>query len=168
MAKFRIGATGLMLFLSWPLWAAQNDAATIARFQGGSKAPLVLAQMTHDAHAKVGGASTDNTYVYEDLKKQAEAGEPYAQYSFGQMLASGRGTPFVDFPAAYLWLSLALKGLPAGKQLTEAQTLHARIEKWMTPEQLADTKKQIENWKPAAPPSDAANSKSQQHSGMNH
>lgn len=169
MATYRISIAGLLLSVSCSLWAADNAFDTSSPFQASAGAQFMLAQMTHDGHKSTGSGPPDDTYVYEDLKSKAESGDAFAQYSFAQLLASGRGGPIADYPGAYLWLSLAVKGLPPGTKQQEAGVMLERIEKWLNPQQLADTRKQVESWKPAKEPGDGVNRKNpERHDGMTH
>ena len=80
-------------------------------------------------------------------KRAAEHGNAYGQAVLGDIYADGTGV-YQDKVVAYKWLSLASSGGD-----TDATSHRDMIAQSMTPEELAEAKGLIEQWKPAAPTS---------------
>lgn len=65
----------------------------------------------------------------------AQGGDPAAQLSIGLMYAEGRGLEW-DFFEAYIWLSRAMVGLPAGAGREEAADTRRTVRTVLRPEEL--------------------------------
>lgn len=65
----------------------------------------------------------------------ARGGDPAAQLSIGLMYAEGRGVHW-DFLEAYVWLSRAMVGLPAGGGREEAAEMRSSVRAVLRPEEL--------------------------------
>ncbi len=65
----------------------------------------------------------------------AQSGDPVAQLSIGLMYAEGRGLKW-DFLEAYVWLSRAMVGLPAGAGREEAADARRLVHTVLRPEEL--------------------------------
>ena len=76
------------------------------------------------------------------LRALAEQGNGRAQYNLGFMYTNGHGVPR-DFIRAYMWLSLAV----AQDDQIAAEDRN-RIERRMTPAQLAEALELAREWKP--------------------
>ena len=72
----------------------------------------------------------------------AEAGHPYAQFSLGDMYAAGQGLP-QDLVEAYMWFALAAEaGHPTAAQYRDS------VAAKLTPDRLAEAKRQVAAFKP--------------------
>ena len=75
-------------------------------------------------------------------RKAAEQGYVYAQSILGFMYGDGEGVP-TDYVEAYLWLSLA-----AAAGDGDASDFRDFMDKGMTPEQIAEARRRLNEWKP--------------------
>ena len=83
-------------------------------------------------------AAANNEYAEGDFNYRANA-----QLRIGRKYADGRGVP-EDHVLAYMWLSLA-----AAQNVVGASIFRDDVARRMTPEQVAEGKKQVQEWKPA-------------------
>lgn len=79
----------------------------------------------------------------------AEQGNVTAQSNLASMYFSGVGVP-QDYVQAYVWVSLSASRLPPSARDEKAQAARHRdiVASKMTPSQIADAQKQVEEWKP--------------------
>lgn len=82
------------------------------------------------------------------FQKAAEQGDPRSQYYVGIIYATGKGVA-KDLQKADLWLTLSA----TNPKTSYRDSLYTReeiskVEKKMTPEQLAQVKEMVSNWKP--------------------
>lgn len=94
------------------------------------------------------GVKRDQTEAAKWFQKAAQQGDPRSQYYAGIMYAAGQGVA-KDLPMADMWLSLSA----ANPKSSYRDSLYTReeiskIEKKMTPEQIAQAKELAKNWKP--------------------
>jgi TPR repeat protein len=88
------------------------------------------------------GVQLDCSEAVKWFKKAAEQGDPNAQGILGIMYKKGAGAPRND-EQAYFWLTLA--GNVGDKDVSAARD---EVASHLTPEQIADVKKRIGEWKP--------------------
>ena len=94
------------------------------------------------------GVKTNQVEAIKWFQKAADQGDPRSQYYVGIIYATGKGVP-KDLAKADLWLTLSA----TNPKTTYRDSLYTKeeigkIEKKMTPEQLAQVKEQVKNWKP--------------------
>jgi TPR repeat protein len=94
------------------------------------------------------GVKPNQVEAIKWFQKAAEQGDPRSQYYVGIIYATGKGVP-KDLAKADLWLTLSA----TNPKTTYRDSLYTKeeigkIEKKMTPEQLAAVKEQVKNWKP--------------------
>jgi len=90
-----------------------------------------------------GGMPKDVSEAVSWRKKAAEGGNRSAQQSLGEMYAEGTGVP-KDLVLAYMWCNLA-----AADTFGEvAKMIRDRLEKQMTPDQIAEAQRLSREWKP--------------------
>ena len=94
------------------------------------------------------GVKPNQVEAIKWFQKAAEQGDPRSQYYVGIIYATGKGVP-KDLAKADMWLTLSA----TNPKTTYRDSLYTKeeigkIEKKMTPEQLAAVKEQVKNWKP--------------------
>ena len=94
------------------------------------------------------GVKTNQVEAIKWFQKAADQGDPRSQYYVGIIYATGKGVP-KDLPKADMWLTLSA----TNPKSTYRDSLYTKeeivkIEKKLTPEQLAEVKEQVKNWKP--------------------
>lgn len=80
----------------------------------------------------------------------AEQGDPFAQASIGILYRFGKGIP-QDFVQAYMWFTLAANQTTGGDQDSIVELRDATAAR-MSPEQLAEAKRRVQDWKPKSKP----------------
>ena len=103
-----------------------------------------------DAQFKIGmmfangeGRPKDDIQALEWFSKAAEQGNANAQYKLGLLFATGEGLPKNNL-LAYAWLNVASTVMENG----DARKAREKIEKEMTPEQIAEAQRLSSNWRP--------------------
>ena len=96
------------------------------------------------------GVKTSQVEAVKWFSKAAEQGDPRSQYYVGIIYATGKGIA-KDLPKADLWLTLSATN-PKTSYRDSLYTKEeiAKIEKKMTPEQIAEVKDLVGKWKPQA------------------
>ena len=94
------------------------------------------------------GVKTNQAEAVKWFQKAAQQGDPRSQYYAGIIYATGKGVT-KDLAAADMWLTLSA----TNPKTTYRDSLYTReeikkIEKKMTPEQLAQVQDLVKNWKP--------------------
>jgi TonB family protein len=79
------------------------------------------------------------------LERAARSGLPQAQFQMGER-TYGDGNNAENYVGSYLWYALAQRG-----GVTQADAKVSELETRMTPDQLSEAQKRLENW-PATPP----------------
>jgi len=95
------------------------------------------------------GVPQDYTEAIKWYRKAAEQGYSSSQYNLGLMFVNGRGVP-QDYVQAHKWFNLSASR-SKGKTHEEAVLFRKRIQKTMTPAQLAKAQKLAREWKPKPP-----------------
>ncbi len=95
------------------------------------------------------GEGVPQNYALAVLRyfQAAEQGLTLAQRNLGIMYARGDGVP-QNYVFAHMWLSLAVARFPRGVTRDEATNFRDKIEKRMTPDQLAEAQRFAREWKP--------------------
>ena len=150
-----IAATLLMLSLAAPVAAGPLDDARAA-IKVGNYATAVRVtrslaeQGDAEAQTLLGGIYSYGVGVPQD---HAEALKWYrlaanqnfaeAQFNLGLMYAQGNGVVPPDNVLAHMWLNLS-----AAQGLKQAETSRDRVQRLMTPAQIAEAQKLAREWKP--------------------
>jgi len=94
------------------------------------------------------GVKRDQNEALKWFQKAAQQGDARAQYYVGIMYAAGQGAP-KDLQTADMWLTLSANN-PKSSYRDSLYTREeiSKIEKKMTPEQIAQAKELVKNWKP--------------------
>ena len=112
--------------------------------QGNMDGQYFLGFMYHNGF----GVKANQAEAIKWFQKAADQGDPRSQYYVGIIYATGKGVA-KDLPKAALWLTLSA----TNSKTTYRDSLYTKeeigkIEKKLTPEQLAEVKEQVKNWKP--------------------
>jgi uncharacterized protein len=112
--------------------------------QGNTEGQYFLGLFYHNGF----GVKRDQAEAVKWFLKAAQQGDARSQYYAGIMYAAGQGVA-KDLPLANMWLSLSA----ANPKSSYRDSLYTReeidkIEKKMTPEQIAQAKDLTKNWKP--------------------
>ena len=112
--------------------------------QGNVEGQYFLGLFYHNAF----GVKRDQAEAAKWFLKAAQQGDARSQYYAGIMYAAGQGVA-KDLPMADMWLTLSA----ANPKSSYRDSLYTReeiskIEKKMTPEQIAQAKELAKNWKP--------------------
>jgi len=110
----------------------------LAAEQGNAAAQANLGFMYYNGH----GVSQDYAEAAKWFSLAAEQGYALAQNNLGSLFIMGRGVP-KDFVQAHMWL-----GLSATQGNQDATENLERVERNMTPAQIAEAQKLARNWKP--------------------
>jgi TPR repeat protein len=94
------------------------------------------------------GVKPNQVEAVKWFQKAAEQGDPRSQYYVGIIYATGKGVT-KDLQKADMWLTLSA----TNPKTTYRDSLYTKeeinkVEKKMTPEQLAQVKELVSNWKP--------------------
>ena len=94
------------------------------------------------------GVKRDQAEAAKWFQKAAQQGDARSQYYAGIMYAAGQGVA-KDLPMADMWLTLSATN-PKSSYRDSFYTREeiGKIEKKMTPEQIAQAKELAKNWKP--------------------
>jgi hypothetical protein len=106
--------------------------------QGHAAAQFWVAIMYRDSI----GVQRDYGETLYWLARAAERGDANAQYTLGQLNQNGEGFP-VDDVQAYVWFSLA--GAQGDR---DAEVMMEKLEKRLTPEEVARAQRLAREWKP--------------------
>lgn len=99
--------------------------------RGDADAQLLLARI-YDLGL---GGHEDDEKAARWYLRAAEGGDPAARLSVGIMYAEGLGVAW-NFPESFVWLSLAMVGLPPGGDRDEAIEFRSLVRSLLTPEQI--------------------------------
>ena len=112
--------------------------------QGNVDGQYFLGLFYHNAF----GVKRDQAEALKWFLKAAYQGDPRSQYYAGIMYAAGQGAT-KDLPMADMWLTLSAAN-PKSSYRDSLYTKEeiSKIEKKMTPEQIAQAKELVKNWKP--------------------
>ena len=94
------------------------------------------------------GVKRDQAEALKWFEKSAQQGDARAQYYAGIMYAAGQGAA-KDLQKADMWLNLSAAN-PKSSYRDSLYTKEeiSKVEKKMTPEQIAQAKESVKNWKP--------------------
>lgn len=94
------------------------------------------------------GIKADHAEALKLFQKAAEQGDVRAQYYSGIMFAAGKGAP-KNLQKAVMWLKLSAANPKSSyRDSMYTQEEISKIEKKMTPEQIAEANDLVKNWKP--------------------
>jgi uncharacterized protein len=112
--------------------------------QGNSDGQYFLGFMYHNGF----GVKRDQAEALKWFQKAAQQGDARAQYYVGIMYAAGQGVQ-KDLQMADMWLTLSASN-PKSSYRDSLYTKEeiGKIERKMTPEQIAQAKESVKNWKP--------------------
>lgn len=115
-----------------------------AAAQGDPKAIYFVGFLHHNGY----GVPRDDAEAIKWMRRSADMNHYESQYYMGKLSESGRKVPH-DLVAAHMWYSLAAKSAPNERDVAYALREVRRVEKKLTPEQLAKSKEMEAAWKPA-------------------
>jgi len=126
----------------------QDFTKALKWYQKAAEQGLAFAQYNLGVryHQGQGGVPQDFTEAVKWYQKAAEQGLAFAQYSLGLMYANGQGVPR-DYVDAHRWFNLSASG-SQGRSHKNSVHNRDKIEKKITPAQLAEAKKRAREWKP--------------------
>ena len=112
--------------------------------QGNADGQYFLGLFYHNAF----GVKRDQAEALKWFEKAAQQGEVRSQYYAGIMYAAGQGAA-KDLPRADMWLTLSAAN-PKSSYRDSLYTKEeiSKVEKKMSPEQIAQAKALVKNWKP--------------------
>ena len=112
--------------------------------QGDAQGQYFLGLFYHNGF----GVKRDPAEAAKWFQKAAQQGDARSQYYAGIMYAAGKGVT-KDLPMADMWLTLSATNPKSSYRDTHYTREEIdKIEKKMTPEQLAQAKELVKNWKP--------------------
>ncbi len=114
-----------------------------AALQGNAGAQDSLGYM----YASGRGVAQDDVQAAAWFRKAADQGDARAQYNLGWMYSTGKGV-LKDFVEAHKWRNRAAAHASAENQKAWADT-RDRLEKAMTPQQVAEAQKLAREWRAA-------------------
>jgi TPR repeat protein len=117
----------------WYRKAAENGYVRAQKFLG-------------DRYFRAQGVEHDYAEAAKWYQKAAEGGDFDAMAALGAMFYSGKGVT-QDFKKAYFWLSLFAK---SDRPLRRELIILASAQMYMNPDQIAEVKKLVEEWKPTS------------------
>jgi len=125
--------------------SGQGDAAAIYRsaVQGSADAQARLGAL----YANGEGVEQSDTQAIQWLMRAAEQGHAKAQLMLADFWAIGRSVPRHE-PIAYKWASLAKANATDGPTRDEAQQLLTVLGRRMSPQDVAEAKRQVTAWSP--------------------
>jgi uncharacterized protein len=147
------------LFLPLVAWAGMDEGIeayttgdygkAIVEFQaladqGNVDAQYFLGLLYHNGF----GVKPDQVEAVKWFQKAAQQGDARSQYYAGIIYSTGKGVA-KDLPMADMWLTLSAAN-PKSSYRDSLYTKEeiSKIEKKMTPEQIAQAKELVKNWKP--------------------
>ena len=148
-----IAAFGSITLAGSPADEAKDKKLFEAAQNGDKKALNQLRSIAEqgDAYAQVdmallysigSGVTKDSVEAVGWLRRAADQGDSFAQGLLGEHYAGGDGVP-KDFVTAYKWLNIAAANGDRASGL-----LRDRIEKSITPDQIAEAQHLSREWKP--------------------
>jgi len=93
------------------------------------------------------GVKADQTEAGKWFRLSGEQGDSRSLYYLGKMYENGEGVER-DAVAAHTWLSLSAKYAPDSRDAAYTREDIKKLERKMTPEQIARAKEMAGNWKP--------------------
>ena len=93
------------------------------------------------------GVPPDVVEAAKWFEKGAARGDSQSAYHFGKMVEAGKGVP-KDPVAAYMWLTLSADKAPNERDAAYTRRDIRKLERSMTPEQIATAKGLVASWKP--------------------
>lgn len=130
-------------------YAAGDYAKALEEFraladQGNMEGQYFLGFMYHNGF----GIKRDQAEALKWFQKAAQQGDARAQYYVGIMYGAGHGAT-KDLKLADMWLTLSASNPKSSYRdsLYTREEIH-KIERKMTPEQIAEAKELAKNWKP--------------------
>jgi TPR repeat protein len=93
------------------------------------------------------GVPRDNAEAAKWFLKAAQQNDAQSQYYLGLLSTKGDGMP-KDPVAAHMWYSLSVRNSANERDAAYTQREVNKLEKKMTPEQIAKAKEMAKNWKP--------------------
>ena len=93
------------------------------------------------------GVAKDNAEAANWFRKAAAQGDSLGAFYLGKMYEKGEGVE-KDLTQAYLWLSVSAKNAPNARDATYTREDIQKLERKMSPEQLAKAKELAKQWKP--------------------
>jgi TPR repeat protein len=93
------------------------------------------------------GVPRDNDEAARWFLQAARKNDAQAQYYLGLLSTKGEGMP-KDPVAAHMWYSLSVRNSANERDAAYTQREVNKLEKRMTPEQIAKAKELAKNWKP--------------------
>ena len=93
------------------------------------------------------GVPPDVVEAAKWFEKGAARGDSLSAYHFGKMAEAGKGVP-KDPVAAYVWLTVSADKAPNERDAAYTRRDIRKLERSMTPEQLAKAKGLVASWKP--------------------
>ncbi len=160
MMKRFLLALVLACALSAPAWAGFDEGAA-AYDRGDYETALrewrpLAEQGDASAQGNLGlmygkgqGVAQDYGEALKWYRRAAEQGIAAAQNNLGVMYKYGEGV-VQDYVQAYMWFSLAASRMPPGDYRDEIVMSRDKVEKRMTPAQVAEAQKLAREWRPKA------------------
>ena len=93
------------------------------------------------------GVPVDHAEAARWFLRGAAKGDPQSQYYLGKMAEKGQGVE-QDLATAYMWFSLSAKNDPNPRDAAYTREEIKKLERKMTPEQIAKAKQLASAWKP--------------------
>jgi TPR repeat protein len=93
------------------------------------------------------GVKVDHAEAGRWFHMASVRGDSRSQYYLGKMLEAGQGVT-KDLVAAHLWLSLSARFAPDERDAAYTQREIRKLERRMTPEQIAEAKQKAADWQP--------------------
>jgi len=93
------------------------------------------------------GVPVDHAEAAKWFEKGAARGDSLSSYHLGKMLETGKWVP-KDPVAAHMWLSLSAAAAPNERDSAYTKREIRKLERSMTPEQIAKAKEMAAAWKP--------------------
>jgi TPR repeat protein len=93
------------------------------------------------------GVPVDHAEAAKWFEKGAARGDSLSAYHIGKMYAAGQGVQ-KDPVAAHVWLSLSAASAPNERDAAYTRRDIRKLERGMTPEQIAEAKNRAAGWKP--------------------
>lgn len=93
------------------------------------------------------GVPADHAEAANWFRKAATQGDSLSAYYLGKMYEKGEGVER-DLMQAHLWLTLSAKNAPNARDAAYTREDIGKLERRMTPEQIAKAKELAAQWKP--------------------
>ncbi len=93
------------------------------------------------------GVPPDSAQAAKWFEKGAARGDSLSAYHIGKMAETGKGVA-KDPVAAHMWLSLSAEKAPNERDAAYTRKDIRKLERSMTPEQIAKAKQLAQSWKP--------------------